>query len=61
MRSRHAVRRFAVLLGFAFLLLPLGMARAQRAPADPTPEQVRSLLQLLADPSVQAWIARRAE
>jgi small-conductance mechanosensitive channel len=61
MRNRHAVRRLAVLLGFAFLLLPLGMARAQPAPADPTPEQVRSLLQLLADPAVQAWIARRAE
>jgi small-conductance mechanosensitive channel len=61
MRNGHVVGRFAVLLGLAFLLLPLGMARAQPAPVDPTPEQVRSLLQLLADPAVQAWIAQRAE
>jgi moderate conductance mechanosensitive channel len=64
MRNGHVVGRSAVLLWLAFLLLlllPSGMARAQPAPADPTPEQVRSLLQLLADPAVQAWIARRAE
>jgi hypothetical protein len=61
MCNRHAVRQPAVLLGFAFLLLSLGMARAQPAPADPTSEQVRSPLQLLTGPAVQAWIAPRAE
>ena len=38
-------------------LLAAGPLRAQPA-AEPTPDQVKSLLQLLADPVVKTWIAR---
>jgi small-conductance mechanosensitive channel len=41
-------------------MLGAGGLRAQPA-AEPTPEQVRSLLQLLADPVVKSWIARELE
>ena len=37
-----------------------GEARAQ-APAQPTPDQVKSLLQLLSDPVVKSWIEREFE
>jgi hypothetical protein len=41
-------------------LLAAGTAAAQPA-AEPTPEQVRSLLQLLADPVVKSWIERETQ
>ncbi len=44
----------ALLLGLCLLG---GPALAQ-APAEPTPEQVKSLLHLLADPVVKGWIER---
>ena len=37
-----------------------GEARAQ-APAQPTPDQVKSLLQLLSDPVVKSWIERESK
>ena len=56
-RMRHVVvgRLLAPLLLVA--LLAAGPLRAQPA-AEPTPDQVKSLLQLLADPVVKTWIAR---
>ena len=56
-RMRHVAfgRLFAPFLLMA--LLDAGSLRAQPA-AEPTPDQVKSLLQLLADPVVKTWIAR---
>lgn len=41
-------------------LLSMAPAAAQE-PAEPTPEQVKSLLHLLSDPAVKAWLERETE
>ena len=38
-----------------------GPVAAAAAPAPPTPEQVRALTQLLADPAVRQWLQQQAE
>ncbi len=50
----------ARLVAFLLVVLPLGSTGAQPK-AEPTPEQVKSLLQLLADPVVKSWIARELQ
>jgi small-conductance mechanosensitive channel len=56
MRRSLLARLVALLL----VALPPGGVAAQPA-AEPTPEQVKSLLQLLADPVVKSWIARELQ
>ncbi len=41
--------------------LLLGCEAKAQAPAEPTPEQVKSLLQLLSDPVVKSWIERESK
>ena len=57
------IRRVLVALALSLALLagraPAALAEAAPA-ASPTPEQVRQLLGLLADPAVRDWIARGA-
>ena len=57
------IRRALVALALSLALLagraPAALAEAAPA-ASPTPEQVRQLLGLLADPAVRDWIARGA-
>ena len=52
---RHVV--LGLLLAF---LVGAGQVTAQ-SPAEPTPDQVKSLLQLLSDPVVKTWIAREMQ
>ena len=42
-------------------LCALGGPALAQAPAEPTPEQVKSLLQLLSDPVVKGWIEHETQ
>ncbi|MDW8370790.1 MAG: mechanosensitive ion channel family protein [Geminicoccaceae bacterium] len=60
-RLEGALRAIVLLLVALLLLAAAGTPRAALAAAEPAPERVQELLQLLADPEVQGWLeAQRA-
>ena len=62
MRTLHGARGWLVVLVLlASLVATARPAGAASEPAQPTPEQVRSLSQLLTDPVVRQWLQRQVE
>src|SRR3954466_14907088 len=56
--ARWSSALLSILLLTALLV---GRPALAQAPAEPTPDQVKSLLQLLSDPVVKGWIERESK